>query len=322
MRQVTTAPLPEHSGATRTGAVFNIQRFCTHDGPGIRTTVFLKGCPLHCPWCHNPEGLSQAGEIGYDPARCIGCRACETACVHQAHSFTPAGEHLFDAGRCTRCGACVETCYAGAMERIGQVRAVSEVMEVVVRDKPFYDNSEGGMTLSGGEPLAQPDFTTALLEACRLVDIGTALETSALAPWEYVESLVPLVDYWMCDVKHLDETRHRQLTGAGNARILGNVRQLAELGVRLLLRLPLVPGQNDDPAGMEALGQLVALARPSEGLEIMPYHRIGSGKYARLGRDYTLAEVPEATDAEIVLAATRLRQAGASHVFCQRLPEL
>ena len=208
------------------------------------------------------------------------------------------------------------------MERVGQTRTPAQVIEVVVRDKPFYDNSGGGMTLSGGEPLAQPDFTAALLETSRAAGIATALETSALAPWELLEALLPLVDYWMCDVKHTDEARHRQLTGVGNARILANVRQLSARGARLLVRLPLVPGLNDDPAGLEALGRLVAQVRPSEGLEIMPYHRIGSGKYARLGREYSLGELAAATDEDIVRAAAALRQAGAGQVLCQRLPEL
>jgi len=304
------------------GSIFNIQRFCTHDGPGIRTTVFVKGCPLYCQWCHNPEGLSRDREMSYDPARCIGCRACLEACEHGAHEFLPDGQHTRDATRCVSCGECVENCFAGALEAIGEEKTAQEVVDVVLRDKPFYDNSEGGATLSGGEPLFQPDFSAAILQLCRREEIGTAIETSSLVSWSVIERFMPLVDHWMCDVKHVDDDRHRELTGTANRQILDNVRRLCSEGASVMIRLPLIPTLNDDEESLRALGGFAGEVAPKDGLELMPYHRIGQGKYERVEREYNLKELPEADDDDLRRAATLLREGGAENVHCQRIPDL
>jgi len=314
----SAAPLADEVG----GIIFNIQRFCTHDGPGIRTTVFVKGCPLSCPWCHNPEGLARDREISFDPTRCIGCRACLEACERGGHEFTPEGEHLRHPEPCVRCGACVETCFAGALEAVGEEKTAREIVDVVLRDKPFYDNSGGGVTLSGGEPLYQPEFSAAVLRICRAEGISNAVETSGATSWTVLEPFLPLVDYWMCDIKHVDPQRHRELTGGDNRQILANVRRLCQEGAAVLLRLPLVPGLNDEEDNLRGFGAFTRETCPSEGLELMPYHRIGQGKYERIDQDYSLKELPEAGDDQIRRAAQLLREGGADRVFCQRIPDL
>ena len=304
------------------GIVFNIQRFCTHDGPGIRTTVFLKGCPLRCKWCHNPEGLDRQPEIALDPRKCIGCRACLENCDRGGHEIGPDGEHLYHEELCIRCGSCAEGCYAGAIEMLGEEKNPQDVMDVVLRDKPFYDNSGGGITLSGGEPLYQPEFTEAILRLCRKEGIATAVETSSATAWAVMDRIRPLVDLWMCDIKHVDPQQHRDLTGSDNRAILTNLRNLSQNGAKMILRLPLIPGLNDDEAGLRTLGAFVKAATPSGGLELMPYHRLGGGKYERVQKEYGLDDLEPATDDDIRRAAKYLSEGGAENIFCERVPDL
>jgi pyruvate formate lyase activating enzyme len=311
---------PAASHAETTGVVFNVQRFCSHDGPGIRTTVFLKGCPLRCLWCHNPEGLRRDQEIVFDPANCLGCRACEEACDHGAHVFPETGEHLHDREACVRCGSCVQECFSGALEQVGRGRSAGDVIEEVMRDRAYFDNSEGGMTLSGGDPLYQPEFAEALLTLAREAGVHTAVESTLTTRWETVERLAPLVDFWMCDVKHMDADRHRDLTGADNGTALANLRKLSASGARLLLRYPLVPSLNDDHDGLRALARFVVDTGAGSGLEVLPYHRIGADKYARMRLDYQLPDIADATRADVVRALAILHGAGAIDAFCEQMP--
>ena len=208
------------------GLVFNIQRFSIHDGPGIRTSVFLKGCPLRCFWCHNPEGRHLRPEVRYSPSRCIACGACVEACPNHAHTIHE-GVHHFSRSLCHGHGACIEVCYSGALESSGRVMTVDEVMEEVLRDRPFYESSDGGVTLTGGEPSLQDDFTLGILSRCKEKGIHTAIETCGEAPWHALESLLPYTDLVMMDIKAITPEKHLEVTGRTNDRILANARALA-----------------------------------------------------------------------------------------------
>jgi pyruvate formate lyase activating enzyme len=264
------------AASTLAGRVFDVQRYSLHDGPGIRTTVFLKGCPLECLWCHNPESQSFGPELLVTEARCLSCGTCATVCEHGA---PPAGSAL-----CTACGACVEACPAGARQLAGREATVGEVMREVLRDRLFYDASGGGVTFSGGEPLAQPEFLAALLDACRSAGIHTAVDTCGFAPHERLLALVPRVDLFLFDVKLVDDARHRALTGVPSAPILANLRALAAAGATVWIRVPIVPGLTDAEADLAAAADLVATLPGAHRVSLLPYHRTGAAKARRLGR--------------------------------------
>jgi glycyl-radical enzyme activating protein len=273
------------------GRIFEIQRFSIHDGPGIRTTVFLKGCPLKCAWCHNPEGISPALQLSFLPDKCIGCGYCLRACRHGGHRLVD-GKHVLDRAPCEVCGACAAECYAGALELVGRDVTVGDVLDEVLRDQPFYETSGGGLTLSGGEPLAQIQFTEALLAAAKDHGLHCCMETCGLAPWERLQRVLPQVDLFLYDIKDLDPARHQAHTGVPNDQILANVRALHAAGAALRLRVPLIPSYNDQEDNLAGLAQL-ALALPGiEGVELMPYHRLGAGKHYRLGTENPLEEAP------------------------------
>jgi pyruvate formate lyase activating enzyme len=291
------------------GIVFDIMRFSTHDGPGIRTTVFLKGCPLSCAWCHNPESQCARPEVLLRPNLCIACLECVEACPHGAIR-AEEGAPLTDRTRCTVCGACVETCPTDARAVAGREMAVNEVLGEIVKDEAFFEESGGGVTFSGGDPLAQSGFLRTLLEGCRRREIHTAVETAGYAPWAAFERILPYVDFFLFDLKLAVPGLHRKYTGVDNAPILANLRRLAAEASQIVVRIPLIPGINDSAAELAAMGEIVTGLPGAVRVHLLPYHRAGAEKYRRLGREYTLNGLEAPSEAQIAAAATALRQCG------------
>ena len=283
-----------------TATVFDIQRFSLQDGPGIRTTVFLKGCPLRCIWCHNPESKSRQPELLLYKNRCIGCLDCSSACPTGVHSVSASGEHLLNRARCIACGACAEAC-TGALEICGKEMEPVEVLNEVMKDFFFFDTSGGGLTVSGGEPLMQAEFTEALLALAKFRNLHTAIETSGYAPWETVERVAKLTDLFLWDVKETDPARHKEYTGVDNALILENLHRLSALGAKIVLRCPVIPGYNDRKEHFAAVGKLAEALAAVERVDIEPYHPLGIGKAEALGREYPLRDLQSPTDETVKL---------------------
>lgn len=275
-----------------TGMIFNIQRFSTHDGPGIRTTLFFKGCPLDCWWCHNPESKSSLPQIAARAERCIRCGACGDACP----------QHL--SGPCRRCGECAAACPTGAREVAGRAISVEEAMREILKDRVFHERSgnalarsspgdsprssntsaeRGGVTFSGGEPLLQSDFLCALLQSCRDQEVHTALDTCGYAPTEHLLRAASLASLILYDLKLIDDDKHRQFTGVSNQRILENLRVLSRHHTNTWIRIPVIPGINDTDADLEALAEVSATAGGVQRICLLPYHATGVGKLARFG---------------------------------------
>ena len=307
-------PIPQRSSPPREGSgpaglVFNVMRFSLHDGPGIRTTVFLKGCPLRCWWCHNPESQLAVPEVVYFEERCLRSGDCVRACPHGALRWE---EHLvLDPSLCRRCGDCAGACSVGARQLAGRWMSVPDVMAEVVKDQVFFDESGGGVTISGGEPLMQGPFVAALVSACHQRQVRTVLETCGFADPELVRRIAEDVDLFLYDLKLMDPERHRRFTGVKNDVILQNLRMLAERGDAVIVRIPIVPGVNDDADNLEALAGFLSplgLRR----IDLLPYHRIASDKYRRLHLDDRMTGVAPPSPVEMEAIATRLRCGGFS----------
>ena len=275
-------------GAPLLGRIFDIQRFSLHDGPGIRTTVFLKGCPLRCLWCHNPEGISSAPEVSFLPEKCMVCGECERVCEHRAHRIGANRQgievtHAYDRSRCVTCGRCTSFCDMGALELVGRSVTVEEVMREVAQDRAFYLRSGGGMTVSGGEPLSQIDFTVALLEAAREQGIHRCVETSGFASWERFRPLLNLVNLFLFDWKETDPLRHQAFTGQSNSLIRDNLQALQQAGAKVQLQCPIVPGFNDRENHFAGIAALAQSLPNIEGVRLLPYHPLGESKLHRFG---------------------------------------
>lgn len=290
-----------------TGVVFNIMRFAVNDGPGIRTTVFLKGCPLRCLWCHNPESILPGPELFIRTDRCIRCGACLEVCEHGA---IRGGEDAFMTVRelCTRCGHCVDACWADARELVGREMTTEEVLEAISRDTVFHDESGGGVTFSGGEPLLQHEFLLSVLQGCRARGIHTAVDTSGYAAPAVLDAVAEVADLFLYDVKLFDEKRHRRFTGVSNRLILENLRRLSARGAAVIVRIPLIPGINDDEGNIREIGEFVASLGGISEIDVLPYHDTGLAKYDRLGRVYGLQDVARPTPARVEEIAAVLQE--------------
>jgi pyruvate formate lyase activating enzyme len=273
------------------GMVFDIRKYSVHDGPGIRTTVFLKGCPLHCWWCHNPESQSPRPEPFLHLNRCIHCGICVETCPQGAISQPDGFQVVTDLTRCTVCGECIDACVAGAREIAGRSMTAGEVLAEVESDIPFFDESGGGVTFSGGEPMMQPDFLLELLQGCKQRELRTALDTSGFTPWEKLQAVAPFVDLFLYDIKLIDAEKHRRYMGVSNQIILENLHRLAALGKTIFIRVPLIPGINDDAENLEQLAQLAVSLPAVKRVDLLPYHHAAMGKYDTLEKNYALRDL-------------------------------
>ncbi len=284
---------------SQSAMITNIQGFSVHDGPGIRTVVFFKGCPLSCRWCANPECMSETPRMGFMETLCAHCGACLDVCENNAIRYAE-GEHRIDYSRCIACGRCRDQCYYGALVRYGEIMTLAEVWYEVKRDKMFYDSSGGGVTASGGEPLLRAGFVRELFELCHQERINTCVETCGCVDPGAMLEVIPVTDYFLFDLKHMDPEAHRRYTGQSNAPILKNAALLVERGADVVFRQPLIPGINDSIRNIEATaGFLTGLGEKASRLEIMPYHKMGESKYRALNRDYAMKGVAVPDDGQL-----------------------
>ena len=290
--------------------ITNIQGFSIHDGPGIRTVVFFKGCPLNCAWCANPECLSGKPQMGFIESLCAECGKCLEVCAQNAIRRTK-GAHRIDYSLCAACGSCRDQCFYGALVRYGESMTLAEVWDAVRRDKIFYDESGGGVTVSGGEPLLHPEFVRELFKLCRGEQINTCVETCGYVDAKALLEVLPVTDYFLFDLKLMDPDAHRKHTGKSNRKILKNAALLIERGANVLFRMPLIPGISDSIENIDATARfLTRLGTNAAKLEIMPFHRMGKNKYTALNMPYNMEELGAADDEQVEAARRAYAQRG------------
>lgn len=292
------------------GRLVDIKRFAVHDGPGIRTTVFFKGCSLRCRWCHNPESIQSGPELGLIASKCVRCGDCVPACPRRAHSITAAGQHLIDRQRCIGCGHCVDSCYRLALELYGRDMSSDDVAAVILEDRAFYQSSKGGATLSGGEPLLQPDFSAELLGKLRQAGIHCAIDTCGNVPWAAFEKVLPGADMFLYDLKHMDSAAHLEGTGAGNELILANLRRLSQCGQPIEIRMPIIPGYNDDDDALRQAADFLAALSNISAVKLLAYHSLARSKYVAIGREDSMPQVPSPSKTDLQRVAENLSAGG------------
>jgi len=274
------------------GIIFDITRMSLYDGPGIRTTVFLKGCNLECKWCHNPESISGDKELMYDEKKCLKCRRCEEVCKREVHRFIDT-EHLVDRNKCNFCGKCIDVCPTKAVEICGKTVTVGKVLEIIMRDKMFYDVSNGGITISGGEPLVQKEFTFSLLYGAKSLGINTILDTNGYWDWKDIEKMLPYIDSFRYDLKIMDNNMHKLYTGVSNKVILENLKKLSKIEKDIIIVIPLIEKINDSDDNIKSLISFIRTLTKVPKVQILPYHSIYTSKMKKLGKNNRLFSTPK-----------------------------
>ena len=276
------------------GLYIDFKRLTIHDGPGLRSTLFMKGCPLHCLWCHNPESIDSHPTLGFYADKCILCGNCTQVCdCHQIVN----GRHLYDRDQCVACGKCADVCPTQALELYGRPITVDEAMKMALSDRLFYHNSGGGVTVSGGEPLLQADFCAEFFERLHADGIHTAVDTCGNVPWEAFVKVIPYTDLFLYDFKEADNAKHREYTGHGNKLILKNLQRLDEAGCAIEIRMPLIPGLNDTDTDLNSAGEFLSRLKHLTGIRVLPYHGYAKNKYVAVGREFNLTgQCPPSAD--------------------------
>ncbi len=290
------------------GLIFDLKRFSVHDGPGIRSTVFLKGCPFQCPWCHNPESRSAKAQLLFRAELCLGCGKCVEACPENTIAMIEGKSHTYDAGCRLRCD-CVEACPSGAREILGRQLSVENLLEELERDRVFYEESGGGVTFSGGEPLAQSEFLVAALDACGEAGLHRAVDTTGHAPAEVFRAMAERADLVLFDLKFMDPDGHRMLTGTDNSLLLSNLNMLAEMNRPVEVRVPVIPGINDHEANIKATGDALSGMKNLVGVTLLPFHSGARDKYPRFGMNWKLPDNLQASHEKLEELASILREA-------------
>lgn len=281
------------------GIVFNMQRFSVHDGPGVRTIVFLKGCPLSCKWCSNPESQNRNPQMMFNSKNCNKCGRCIKVCSQGAIDFN--NPNRIDRKKCTNCGKCEEICFPGAMVMSGKDMTVEQVIKELKKEAIQFRKSNGGITLSGGEPLMQPEYSTELLKACKSLGWHTAMETTAFASKEVINKVIPWVDLVLLDIKSLDSYAHINNTGVSNQSIIDNIKTIAQIGTEVIVRVPVIPGFNADRKSIEDIANFTKSLQTINEIHLLPYHKLGKNKYECIGKEYKMLDEIESPSHELMM---------------------